>query len=391
MGSTLIVDVVSYGHTDVSLDWCKALLPFVDVRLTLVFSKGILRESAVELARPPRWPGWVGRKESAELLDGVISGYLGESERLRLFYYPAASFKDPRCLAYSYHLARGLTRRRPDLIHFSGNNVKQWQVSWFLGRTPRLHTIHDYEGHSGERQRVAEWFNRRLARRERLLVHSRSVAERLRCDFPGARVSVVPFGPLNVYRAFSRSGGVDLPQAGYALFFGRISTYKGLGTLLGAFRRIRHDAPSLRLVVAGGGEWGQVLKQAEGLEGCEFIQRHLANAELATLIEGALFVVCPYTDATQSGVVMTAYAFGKPVIATRVGGLQEVVHDGVTGLLVPPGDEEKLGEAMRRIALHADRVEAHSRGIAALTSAGALGWKTIAESACAVYTEASGA
>ena len=56
--------------------------------------------------------------------------------------------------------------------------------------------------------------------------------------------------------------------------------------------------------------------------------------ELSALIQESSFVVCPYKDATQSGVVMSAYALKKPVIATRVGGLVEMVEDKKTGLLV---------------------------------------------------------
>ena len=69
-------------------------------------------------------------------------------------------------------------------------------------------------------------------------------------------------------------------------------------------------------------------------------------AELAQLLVDCEYVVCPYTDATQSGVIHTAFSMGKTVVATDVGALKEVVIDGFTGLLVPPRDSGKLGEAM---------------------------------------------
>jgi len=59
-------------------------------------------------------------------------------------------------------------------------------------------------------------------------------------------------------------------------------------------------------------------------------------------------VVLPYISATQSAVVQLAFGFGKPVITTRVGGLHEVVQDGVNGLIVPPQDEVALAEAVIR-------------------------------------------
>jgi glycosyltransferase involved in cell wall biosynthesis len=58
------------------------------------------------------------------------------------------------------------------------------------------------------------------------------------------------------------------------------------------------------------------------------LERYLNNAETSELFERATLVACPNLDATQSGVVLTAFGFGKPVVATRVGGLPEYIDDG---------------------------------------------------------------
>ncbi len=60
-------------------------------------------------------------------------------------------------------------------------------------------------------------------------------------------------------------------------------------------------------------------------------------------------VALPYTEASQSGVVSTAYGFGKPVVVTDVGSIPEIVDDGVTGLIVPPRDPAALAEAIIRL------------------------------------------
>jgi len=60
-------------------------------------------------------------------------------------------------------------------------------------------------------------------------------------------------------------------------------------------------------------------------------------------------VVLPYIEASQSGVIPVAYTFAKPVIATTVGGLPEMVDDGQTGYLVPPRDERALANAVVRL------------------------------------------
>ena len=69
----------------------------------------------------------------------------------------------------------------------------------------------------------------------------------------------------------------------------------------------------------------------------------------AELFQKASVVVLPYLTAATSGILVTAYVFGKPVVATRVGSLPEYVQDGATGLLVDPGNETQLAEALIRL------------------------------------------
>ena len=97
-----------------------------------------------------------------------------------------------------------------------------------------------------------------------------------------------------------------------------------------------------------------------------------------------LVIVCPYTDASQSGVVLTAYAFGKPVVATRVGGLPEYVEDGVTGLLVPPRNPQALAEALVRLLRDPDTQRTLSQGI---RHNEALSWESIIKRTISVYEQ----
>jgi glycosyltransferase involved in cell wall biosynthesis len=74
------------------------------------------------------------------------------------------------------------------------------------------------------------------------------------------------------------------------------------------------------------------------------LNRYIPNEELYTLISNAKFIICPYLDATQSGVLMTSFALGVPVIASDVGSFPEFVIDGFNGFLVAPGNVEDLSE-----------------------------------------------
>ena len=82
------------------------------------------------------------------------------------------------------------------------------------------------------------------------------------------------------------------------------------------------------------------------------IQQRVKRADkkfaIGEYFAAADIVVLPYESATQSGIVQIAYGFEKPVIATKVGGLPEVVLDGKTGYVVPPKDHHALAEAVCR-------------------------------------------
>ena len=143
------------------------------------------------------------------------------------------------------------------------------------------------------------------------------------------------------------------PDAPVAVFFGRLLPSKGLTDLMDAFAIVRGRRPDARLVIAGPpqrrsqeGETQRGVRE-RGLEDVVAVDsRYLPNEEVRPLMELASFVVLPYTSATQSGVLHVAYACGRPVIATRVGGLPEVVEEGGTGRVVPPQDPAALADAI---------------------------------------------
>jgi glycosyltransferase involved in cell wall biosynthesis len=116
----------------------------------------------------------------------------------------------------------------------------------------------------------------------------------------------------------------------------------------------------------------------------EIINRYITQKDIPRLFQQSSLVVLPYVEASQSAVIPVAYAFGRPVVASKVGGLPEVVDHGQTGLLVPPGDSDALAEAI--ISLLRDRDTRHQMGRQALEKTkGALSWTTIAQQTIKVY------
>ena len=146
---------------------------------------------------------------------------------------------------------------------------------------------------------------------------------------------------------------------GYVIYFGRLSPEKGVGTLLAAMSRLRH----LRLVVVGDGPDREPIEQV-------IRSKRLTNVEctgfrdgtpLRELVRNAAFAVVPSLWYENSPlVVYEANALGKPVVASRIGGLPEDIEDGKTGYLFEPGNVDELAHRVQSLA--ADRGKCEEMG-----------------------------
>ncbi|MCB9513200.1 MAG: glycosyltransferase [Candidatus Latescibacteria bacterium] len=197
-----------------------------------------------------------------------------------------------------------------------------------------------------------------FGRADAFLVHSESDAVVLRALLPGARLAVHPHPHYGAFsddgparsRAAARSALGVPAEARVALFFGYVRAYKGLDLALRALARV----PAATLWIVG--EFYEPREQTDalirelGVEGrVTIVDRYVANEEVADYFAAADVVLQHYRSATQSGIAQIAFACGRPVIATRVGGLPEQIEDGVTGLLVPPDDVDALAAALARM------------------------------------------
>lgn len=163
------------------------------------------------------------------------------------------------------------------------------------------------------------------------------------------------------------------------LFFGRISPYKGIEYLCQAMVKVKQLVPDATLTIAGGGKMYFDVSPYEKLDWVKIINRYVGMEELAGLLQDCVLTVCPYTDATQSGVIMTSYSLRKPVVATKVGGLGEMVEEGKTGLLVPPKDADALANAITSLLKNDTALDEMARNIQNDYFVGDKSWKVIAK------------
>ena len=289
-------------------------------------------------------------------------------------------------------LTREIRRFRPDVIHVQEvlSCVPTWTNDVLRYSIPLVVTVHDPVPHSGADQRWAEKFPCRLrlrAHADRLIVHG----ERIREEWRGRE-------PKLSYQLASVRHGVCGDDQGRAktipekppvfLFFGRIEAYKGLGYALQAAELLASRGLQFRLVVAGTGtELDRYRAKIGQMPWVELIDRHFLADEIPQIFRRASAVVLPYTDATQSGVTAMAFGFGRPVIATCVGGLPDVVTNEFNGLLVTPKSVGALADAMGRF-IASEKLDERLRRGATESARGELSWEVIARETSGVYEDA---
>lgn len=265
--------------------------------------------------------------------------------------------------------ARRIKRSQPDLVIFAhwlpffglcyGSIMRLLKRKTNLRVLLLCHNIVPHEKRIGDRL-----FTRFLFRYvDYFIVQSKKVEKDLLFFVPEAKYVLSPhpvyelFGEPVQKNYAKREIGFDDEKI--ILFFGFVRPYKGLDLLLHAMPRIL-DRVKLRLLVVG--EFYEDIQQyiailrSNGSEGhVTFISQYVEESRVSFYFSASDIVVLPYRSATQSGIVPIAYQLDKPVIATDVGGLSEVVKQGKTGFIVPPNDSESLAEAV--IKFYEDSLE----------------------------------
>ncbi|QBF31974.1 glycosyltransferase family 4 protein [Thalassococcus sp. S3] len=141
------------------------------------------------------------------------------------------------------------------------------------------------------------------------------------------------------------------------LFVGRLAAVKGAPVLLEAFTEVREQVPDCQLVLIGDGPDRTALEARAadmGLRDGVVFAGYKSQAEVAEALEKADVFVLPSFAEGVPVVLMEAMAAEVPVVTTRIAGVPELVENGVTGLLVPPGPSKPLAAALIQLLAHPD-------------------------------------
>jgi glycosyltransferase involved in cell wall biosynthesis len=239
---------------------------------------------------------------------------------------------------------------RPHVVHIqeSGNKfvlLAGWLLKPFA---PIILTVHDPMPHIGRDAFALKQWKRRLKLRQTsalCFTHGEFCRSQLRSPQAGAitRIRSIYHGPIMV----PAPEQVRKPQPRKMLFFGRMEEYKGVETLVEACELLQAKGVDFRLTIAGRGpELDRLRSRLASLRSVEIQSDWLSPEGAIEQFQDAAWSLLPYLEATQSGVLAAALANGRSVIASRTGGLPEIVEASHAGVLVPPGDAQALADAM---------------------------------------------
>jgi glycosyltransferase involved in cell wall biosynthesis len=160
-----------------------------------------------------------------------------------------------------------------------------------------------------------------------------------------------------------------LPEQPQALFVGVLERYKNVDGLARAWPLVAARLPEARLRLVGSGTLRPVVEQLVGESGGRVVwDARLSQTEISAVLDESTVLVLPSRSEGMGRVIVEAFCRARPVVGTRVGGIPDLVQDGVNGLLVEPGDTEGLGDALVRVL--GDRELAERLSGAAQASAG---------------------
>ncbi|MCV2360218.1 glycosyltransferase family 4 protein [Paucibacter sp. TC2R-5] len=290
-----------------------------------------------------------------ELGSRLDSDFLAEKLRIVKISHPR-NFLD--VIGNARKIWREISAFSPEIIHLQENLRDELMLLMpLMKRYPIAMTIHDPENHSGHDSKAMRFSRYRLYRllaRRRIdsaFAHGANMVSQVEKILPRlrGRVHSIHHGPLGS----SDSLGVseESPVESCFLFFGRIHAYKGLKYFVEAIKLLRLEGLSVVGVIAGRGS--DLVPNMPAInevpEAFRVMNRYISEEEVRVIFAHTTAAVLPYLDGTQSGVAAMALGYGRPVIATRVGSIPELVRAGVNGLLINPADVNELADAMRSL------------------------------------------
>jgi glycosyltransferase involved in cell wall biosynthesis len=321
------------------------------------------------------------------------------ANKISIRYFPGFAV-DKDCLADLFKLVKDLLKGRFNIIHF--NIIPSWSNPVWVPvevakarNTKTVLSVHGFipielmfdktEGFVVNN--LAALYSPRIYRFvDKIVVNSRYMLRSIISYYgiDSGKIVVIPNG-VNLRRFSNQEKRIKLLGDPSILYFGGLTMRKGVDILIRAVAKAKEDIPGIKLHVVGAGN-SECLKKLSMRErlGDQVVFWGPADSGIAPqFFKGADICVFPSRYEPFGIVILEAFASGKPVIASRVGGIPETVSDGENGLLVKPNDPDALSDAI--ISLSQDKGLRNKLSENALKTATRYSWENIAREYVSLY------
>lgn len=222
-------------------------------------------------------------------------------------------------------------------------------------KTPMVMLLHEVVNHydpkyEAQTPLMKTIFNRQID----LIVPSHNTASQV-INYKGAveaRIHIANLGLSEINRYIPNEHLHD-DLKDFVFYFGSLLPYKGINVLYEAIDR-HPDCLGGRLLVLAGGGNEDIVNKFRNLPNVVVIPRRMPVTEMVELIQNSYVQVMPYITASQSGIPLAVYVFGKPIVATRIPSLMDYVKDEENGLICEINDPDDLARQLKRITTDED-------------------------------------
>ena len=237
----------------------------------------------------------------------------------------------------SYLLYKKTKQLIPNFIHFDDVSIRLIPFTFFLflSKIKLIINVHDPIQHSGEKNIKNIFAKKLFYKKAYKFITFSKYSQSIFIENNNNKKNCInlKLKPYKFYKNYIKKEAIE---ATYISFIGRISAYKGIDIFLDAIAILNTKYPAAKYIIAGSpynNSIGDKLKNKYKFNNVKFVLNHLSNFEVCEIIQKSILIVCPYRDATQSGVVMTSLALHTPVIVSNQGGLPEYVQHNITGMI----------------------------------------------------------
>lgn len=242
-------------------------------------------------------------------------------------------------------LIKKIRKEKFDVIYFESLHVWNLPIMMFSGSACTYQVIHEVIPHEGDKQvKMVDLMNKAVVKlSDNIVLRNKKYIDEL-VERYGIEKERVHY--LELWRRFPKF--TEPRYTKRVLFFGRINPYKGVDNLL----EIAKLCPEIHFDVIGrvDPQMQGIVDELKKLPNVFLNNNYVSDDEMKEAFINADWVILPYNSASQSGVIIDAYKYSRPVIAFDVGAITEQVEDGISGFLIENKENQLFAKKLKYIS-----------------------------------------